>query len=233
MGMFDAGFWAQHFRRVFVRELRAFEQAVVDRVVPAFDNLEAEAEAVADGEYARLGSLPASDYIEMGDFAEQAQEAGLAHYETLAGVRQAILNLCTAALFHTVEQQLLLFYRRQVLHPSEEYNPALFSWKVIHQRFIDGGVNLRELKSWPMFHELELVANTVKHGDGRSADKLRSVRPEVLVPEILRNQGGWMSKPTPYVRTPLTGDSVHVTVEDFRRYADIAVAFWEEVADTI
>lgn len=73
----------------------------------------------------------------------------------------------------------------------------------------------------------------MKHGDGRSADELRSLRPEVLVPELLRGQRGWMGKPTPYVKTPLTGDSVHVTVDDFQRYTDIAVAFWEDLAEAI
>jgi len=69
--------------------------------------------------------------------------------------------------------------------------------------------------------------------DGRAAVELRSLRPDVLVPEILRGERGWMSKPMPYVRTPLTGDSVYVSVNDFRRYAVIAVAFWEDVAVAI
>ena len=231
MTHFDSGFWAHHFRRVFIRELRAFERAVVERVLPAFANLEFEAESIANDEFERLGRMPGDDSIDMSDLAEEAQEEGLAHYATLTGVRQAMLNLFTAALFHMVEQQLLLFHRRQVLNPSEEYNSELFSWKVIHARFENGGVRLRDLNCWPAFHELEVVANTVKHGDGHSADELRGLRPEVLVPVILRNEKGMMGRPTPYVRTPLTGESVHVTLPEFRRYADVAVSFWEEVAE--
>jgi hypothetical protein len=233
MRRFDGGFWAHHIRSVFVREIRAFERAVVERMLPAFNGLEQEADALADSEYERLGSLPARDDIDMADLAEMAQDAGLSHYEELTGVRQAILNLCAAALFHIVEQQLLLFHRRQVLHPSEEYDSSLFSWKTIHERFSEAGVSLKGLRSWPSLHELECVANVVKHGDGRSADELRKIRPEVMIPEVLRGENGILGGPTPYVRTPLTGDSVHVTVDDFRRYAQIASGFWDEVADAI
>lgn len=229
---FDAGFWSHHFDRVFVRQIRAFERALLDRVLPAFEGLEAEAEALAKEEYARLGRLPGRDDIDMADLAEVAHEVGLAHYEQLTSVRQSMLNLATAALFHLVEQQLLHFHRRQVLHPAEENDRGLFSWNIIHARFADGGVILRDLPCWPPFRELELVSNTVKHGDGRSADELRQVRPEILVYPPLRGDPR-MGRPAGAVHTPLTGDSVHVTPEDFQRYAATAISFWNELASAI
>lgn len=232
MGWFDPGFWSHYFRRVFIREIRVFERAFISRVLPAFDGLEDEADALADEEYARLGSLPGDENVDMGDLADDAQDVGLSHYLEQTAARQGMLNLATAALYHLVEQQLLLFHRRQVLSPDEEYDTSLFRWQVIHERFEATGVTLRNLAAWPAFHELECVANAVKHGDGRAAEELRKIRPDILVPEILRGDTR-LGFPTPYVMTPLAGESVHVTPEDFVRYASIAVAFWEDVAQAI
>src|SRR5437764_3930503 len=109
MAYLNGGFWAAHFREVFVRQVRAFARALEARVLPAFEGIEAEAEQIAEEEYQRLGSMPGDGSVDMGDLADYAQEAGSAHYEELSDVRQAILNLAAAALFHLLEQQLLLF----------------------------------------------------------------------------------------------------------------------------
>lgn len=227
----DGNFWSQYFRRVNIQAVRAFERAVVDRVLPAFANLDTEADVVAAAEYERIGNLPSvDDFDDMASAAEEAQETGLAFYEEMSAVRQALLNLFAAALFHMVEQQLLLFHRRQLLRPDEEYNRALFSREKVQAGLAAAGIELKEFEPWLALNELELVANVTKHGDGPSADKLRVVRPDVLVPWMFKGQEGTMGRPSPYIRTPLTGDSVFVTIEDFRRYADTCVAFWEELA---
>jgi hypothetical protein len=231
---FDGLFWSHHFRRVLIPAIRAFERAVVDRVMPAFANIEAEAETASENEYERLGNMPSwGEYDDMSVAAGQAEDAGLAFYEEMTGVRQALLNLSAAALFHMVEQQLLYFHRRQVLRPHEEYDRKLFGRETVIARFRDGGIELHDLKSWPALHELEILANTVKHGDGRSADELRALRPDLLVRPEFRNQTGMLGRPSQYVRTPLMGDDVYVSIDDFRAFAAVAVSFWEEVADAI
>lgn len=232
MSWFDSGFWSYHFERVFVAEVRAFERAAVGRVLPAFDDLEAEADAFAAVEYERLGAMPADENVDMGDLAEMAEEAGIDRYEELTGVRQAMLNLMTAALFHLVEQQLFLFFRRQVLRPEEEAGVNLNTWRIVHERFAAAGVDLKVLNGWPKFRELECVANVVKHGDGPSAQLLRALNPRVLVPELFRKDPR-LNKPIGAVGTPLSGDGVHVTASELRIYADAAVAFWRDLAEAI
>ncbi len=46
--MRNALFWAHHIRDIFLPELVLLEETVVSRVLPAFDNIEAEAESVEE-----------------------------------------------------------------------------------------------------------------------------------------------------------------------------------------
>ena len=229
----DPGFWVPVLRDQFVRSIRAFERAAIDRVLPAFSGLEAEAEAITNAEYERLGRLPANDARDMADAAEQAQDAGLAHYEEATDTRQALLNLFAAALFHLVEQQLLFFHRRQVLRPREENDIALFGRKTMQVRLAEAGVDLDEISHRTGLTELELVANVVKHGDGRSAETLREMKSVVLVPELFRDESGRLGQPVGRIVAPLAGDGIYVSSDDLQRYANIAVRFWEEMAEAV
>lgn len=47
------------------------------------------------------------------------------HYGALSNVKQALLSIFAPTLTHAWEQQLLLFHRRVVLHPSEENDPDI------------------------------------------------------------------------------------------------------------
>jgi hypothetical protein len=233
MGYFDSGFWSPHFKRVYVAQLRAFERAVIDRLIPAFEGIEEEAERIANEEYERLGSLPGDGSVDMGDLAEAAQDPGIGHYEELSAVRQSLLNLSATALFHLFEQQLLTFHRRQVLDLGEEFDEKLFSRAIILERFRHGGVNLESLNSWKGIRELEALANTVKHGTGRSSRLLGQLRPDLLVYPPFRGQPGFLGTPLTDVHMPLAGDDVFVSENDFRGFANAVVAFWNELADAI
>lgn len=69
-------FWSRQFNRVFTPQIRALVATLSNRLLPAFDNIEAEANQKADEEYERLGSLPAREDIDMADLAEKAFETG-------------------------------------------------------------------------------------------------------------------------------------------------------------
>jgi hypothetical protein len=229
----DPKHWGRVMRERFVRSIQTFEQAVVKRVVPGFENLEQEAEAFVESEYARLGRMPATDAWEMGDAAEWAQEAGIDLYQELTDTRQGLLNLFAAALFHIVEQQLLLFHRKQVLSLHEEDDIKLFERRKVEERLREAGVDLTDIMQRTGLDELELVANVAKHGDGRAAEKLRERKARVLVHELFRNEEGRLGEPRASVFTPLGGDGLYVSLEDFQRYASVAVTFWHEMANAV
>jgi hypothetical protein len=154
--------------------------------MPAFDNIETEANEFTESEYERLGELPYDENeIDMSASAERAQEAGFEYFSALSSVRQTFLNLSVAALFHMFEQQLLCFHRRQVLHPSEENDIARIRTSELKKRLLSAGIDIESLQSWKDIHELELVANSVKHAEGRSSEELQGLRPDLFVRQAL------------------------------------------------
>jgi len=78
---------------------------------------------------------------------------------------------------------------------------------------------------------MRLVANVVKHAEGRSAEDLRSIRPELLENPLARDL--WPNEHTPFVepvRMPLAGDDLYVTEELFRIYGEAANQFFADIA---
>jgi hypothetical protein len=115
-------FWKRAFQRDFVPQLRGIVDAVERRLLPAFETIGDEADAVADEAWEAFMSSPGTGDEYPGDYAEEAQDAGLSHYTLLSGIRQGMLNMFAATLFHAFEQQMMFFLRREVLDPREEHD---------------------------------------------------------------------------------------------------------------
>jgi hypothetical protein len=226
-------FWSDYFKRTFIPPIEVFCEAVQNRLMPAFDSIEIEAERCVEAEYERLISWGGSPDADLSQIAELAQNRGLEHYSGLAAVKQSLINLSVVSLYHLFEQQLMLFHRKQVLHPTEENDIRLMNFKEIRDRLKRCGIDLSGLCSWRSVDELRLVANTIKHGEGGSAQELRNHRPDLFVHPVLRNQGDAGIPPVSQVYLPAGGEDVFVTLEDIARYRDALVRFWHEFSEAI
>ena len=137
------------------------------------------------------------------------------HQTTFKLLRQTTLNLFAAGLFHLVEQRLADLCRDasfDVLPPRDTKLSVVTSWYGDH--FL---LELQKLPPWPTIDEMRLVANVVKHAEGRSAEDSRDVRPELF--EFVRP-----------VRMPLAGDDLYVTEDRFRIYGEAAHQFFADIA---
>ncbi|WP_353267520.1 hypothetical protein [Gemmatimonas sp.] len=241
------------FTETFAAELSTWSAAVISRLLPTFDNVEVEADEIASAEFTRLGQRPVSEdsYMEMADAAELAYSEGLAHYERMAGVRQGLLNLATAGLYHLFEQQAALLVRKELITPREEHD-AEFMTKLLKPgrmitefegRLLASGVDLKALSSYTRLDELRLVANVVKHGSGSSAEQLMARVPMLFVHPLLR-ESNRATRPQPWsvsagkrsprvVDRPLAGNDVFVTAKEFELYAAGVVALWAELAELL
>ena len=231
----DGNFWNRYFEQVFIPRVNAFCDVIVKRVIPTFANIEQEAEELAQAEYERMGSLPVADdtIIDMADIAEKAQEVGIIYYETISDIRQAIINLGAVGLYHTFEQQLLFFHRRQVLHPSEENIKSEINIDELKKRLLGGGVDITSLKSWPKVDELRLSANSIKHAEGSAVEQLRKRRPDLFEHPVLKEQGLSALASSPSVYLPLAGQDIYLTVDHLREYEKAIISFWREFGDFI
>ena len=201
---------ADYVRSAFVQQVTSLGDLAVKRLLATFANIADEANAVADETFRRLGAQPGEG--DMGDVAEEAQDAGIDHYHTLSMLEQAVKNLLAAGLYHVFEQQQKVF---------EE----------LTRRRLGGIIDLSAFPSWGKVDELRLVTNTVKHAEGSSARQLRARRPELFVSPLLA-ETGIRPRPEP-VKQPLAGEDLYVREEDLEDYSAALVSLWEEVATAV
>lgn len=229
--MFNHRFWVAYFRREFVPQLRAILEVLEERMLPAFAGIEQEAERVSQEAWDAFMSGPATGDEDPSEFAEAAQEAGVSHYLLLDGIRQGMVNLFAAAIYHAFEQQVMLFLRKEVLHPREENDPKLFSISEFRNRLKARGIDIEDLPCWHGVHELRLVANAVKHAEGKSARELHDIRPDLF--HHPQATGIAFSGVPARVFQPLVGEDLYVSLEDVRGYCDSVVQFWKQLGEAM
>lgn len=225
-------FWSHHFSREFVPQLRAIADALESRLLPTFAAIDKEAEQVSEAAWNEMMSHPGTGDEDPADYAEAAEQKGVSHYMMWYGIRQGIVNLFAAALYHAFEQQVVLFLRQEVLELHEQNEPEFFKLAVLNERLKVIGIDLETLQSWAIVDELRLVANAVKHGEGLSSAKLHELRPDLFQhPDV--NLGPAFRNAIPRVFQPLAGDDLYVSLKDVQQYRDALERFWTELGESL
>ncbi|KVQ20301.1 hypothetical protein [Burkholderia cepacia] len=231
----NATFWRGYFQRMFKPHLERMLEVLEHRLLPTFDGIEAEATALQETTYNDLISMPFDpDRVDESDLANAAFEAGYKHYSGMDSVRQALINSFAPMLYHTWEQQLLAFHRKEVLHPKEERKNKFLRVDVLQTRLMDRGFDITQLSTWTTIDELRILANTVKHADGGSGDQLKARRPELFEPHHAKAE--IVATPfryTPSVYRPMSGEDLYLTMADLRTYGRATIDFWDEFSDAL
>jgi hypothetical protein len=133
-------------------------------------------------------------------------------------------------LFHLFEQHAAELRLRALRgHPKEISLKHVIQWLKK-----DAGVDLETFGNWDtIYDELRLVANAVKHAEGKSAAQLRLKRPELLMHPKEREGLARKNLIRFPVRKPLFGEDLYITPGDFCRYAEAVVGFWSELAGVL
>jgi hypothetical protein len=226
-------FWRGHFIRKFIPHLRRLLETLESRILPAFGNIEEEATRIQDETYHELMNMPAGADDDPSVPAELAFEAGLAHYEDTSDVKQTLLNAYASLLYHCWEQQLLEFHRREILHPNDQHDHTLLHLRTVQKYLLENGIDITTLSSWPALEELRLVTNTVKHGDGVSAEELKRRRPDLFEPPSTAEHSLPSFPCRRHVYAPLSGNDSYISLDDLRMYIDAAISFWNEFPDAL
>lgn len=222
-------YWANYARRIWIPEIEVLQETIEKRVVPSFSHIEQESEAAREAERIRLNPLVGPD-TDPGDIAEAIHEAGIYYYIMRDKAKQAVINLFAVALHHLVEQQLLVLLRHELLPKSDEDDYRLLKRKELISAFASRSIDLSTFDSWAKIEELRLLANTVKHADGDSADELADLRPDLFTPPIMKDdESSPLYGLVRRVFTPLAGNDLYLTEQDLTGYFSNAVDFWLEL----
>lgn len=218
-----------------IRPIRAFREYIFRDVVPQFANLNERATQIGNEYYEMMVSQPAGNDCDgdVSGFAEDAQDQAIGWYEMMRSLRQAMLNMLAAGLFHLTEQQFASLCHDggfMVSPPTDTNIDKVARWYRVHLR-----LDVKTLPTWSLIDEFRLLAHTVKHGEGSSSSQLKVKRPELfcdpsltsVLPEIdFRDY--FLNKT---VAVPLAGEDVFVTEDWLKRYAEGVESFFCEIAD--
>ena len=230
-------YWIYRSRDVFRKRISVLREVITRRLLPTFDLIDQEADKISDEMWQRLNAIDDPDGDPAMD-AEAAEEAGISHYIAMDDAKQGIQNLFAVALHHLVEQQQLTVIRQEFLKTSEKIgefvskNPKIYVEFAKHMR--KSGIEITAFSSYAKLDELRLLANTVKHADGKSAEELRTKRPDIFVPPQLAKAGQpSIQNPSCWPFEPLSGQDIYVTANDLEQYFDAADSFWREFEDAL
>lgn len=210
---------------VFLPQLTALRDAIFERVLPAFERLESEAEQIESETFERLNTN-ASEYSDPAHMAEAAFKAGLDHFKTMTATRQTVINTFAIAISHLFEQQrhLLSFGTLLDWEPNSKQREKRFC-EFLEARGVDRTKFIHHAK----LEELDLVANVAKHAEGQAAERLRTLRPELFVHPSIRDDPVFGSSTVGPVNRPLMGEDLFVQPDDLRDYLEAIESFWQFV----
>lgn len=212
--------YSQWIMHAALETTKAYSDGFSFRLIPIFDNIEVEAEKVIQEHWDNSMTSTAyeGDYYDHGDLAEAAQDAGNQMYQNLSFVRQQLIGLSIAGLYHLWERTLKQFIEKEFRHYS--FDDKIF--KDLRKANFEEIVELlqqfdHDLTKEPYYNkldELRLIANTIKHGEGKSCDDLIKVAPHLF--------DGFLKT---FEISP-TAQDLALSPEDFRVYTDAVTQFW-------
>jgi|CXWL01.1.fsa_nt_gi hypothetical protein len=228
----DKYFFRRMYVNYFIMTVDYFAKTLSQKVVPAFDNVSEEAHQAAEEAYEQASRFFDPERDDPADFAEVASDAGIDFGIMAFGMKQGITNLFAAGLYHLFEQWFLKFHRRELLYMGEDGDLKLINLEEAKDRLLSVyGIQIEAFPSWNKINELKLVANTVKHADGKSCEVLKELRPDHFAPPslkkyVLDSGHGRIGE----VFHPLAGEDLYISTEEFAKYVEAVKQFCEDLA---
>ena len=214
-------------RDLHIRQINEFVWPFYHKILPQFKNIETEAEQVANDYWQRVMSLPydESSNLDPSDFAEQAQNHGVDHYMMMnLGLYTATIAW-HATLFEFFHQQVRLFLFNELQHSFKiELKTFCSKFIEIKEVFELHNFDVTTLNSWNKIYELQILCNTIKHGDGDSLERLRAI-----APNRFRTQD--QIDLFELYRTTLLEITLDVNEKTLEEYKNGLIAFWEDLPE--
>ncbi|MBI6873438.1 hypothetical protein [Clostridium aciditolerans] len=217
-------------RQLKKEEILLFKNTFKERVFPVFKNVEQEAEKLSNDIYNDFMNRTCSEYdiIDPYDIAEHATEIGIDYYEKYSLMRYNTLAMWISMLYQFWEQQVRKFlYDEERNYFSIDFKRFCSSGiNDIKEEFNYHNTNIEKLQCWHSIKELRLICNTLKHGDGGSAQELKKIRPDFFTREGLEEYD-LLSM----YNTTLLEEVLNIKEEDFYNFCDILTSFWDELPE--
>jgi hypothetical protein len=122
------------------------------------------------------------------------------HLKINYAMRQELLNNACVWIFHLFEKECKTIFKTDKKEEKENHLKKL-------------AISTDKDSSWwKLNRELRLVANTIKHGEGKSCDDLKKIRPDIF-----------NTKPLFF-----SSSLVKISSMDLNKYSEIMFYFWSD-----
>ncbi|MBK8780308.1 MAG: hypothetical protein IPO22_00565 [Anaerolineales bacterium] len=157
-----------------------------------------------------------------------AFEAGLDYFENISLMKYNNLAAWITILYQFWEQQVRLFLYKEIKQCYEiDFKEFCAKGiKEIKEVFKLHNVDIETLSSWSKINELRLLCNTVKHGDGGSAQDLRTIAPDFFQHISLPD-----SDILDLYKTTLNDEVLNIHDDLISLYGDNLGNFWDELPE--
>ncbi|WP_411725568.1 type II toxin-antitoxin system HicB family antitoxin [Methyloglobulus sp.] len=207
------GSWAIGLIGSFIPPVRHLSAVLFERVLPAFDNLQEEA-----------------DNLLVDSYSEYAYDENVTWFIRTSAVKQVEINLHGVGLRHLFEQHfchLVSNWLRDRRHEAN-YN------KDKHVLISTSEIKIENFRSWKILEELRHACNAVKHAEGNSVEKLEKIRPDLFKnPSIDSLPDFNFSRKRLPVQNPMAGQDIYLQEDDIRKYAFAIEDFWNEFIEKL
>lgn len=213
-------------RRYLKSEISDYIEIYFKKLLPVFKDIESDADKCANDFYDNFMSQPASDdFIDPSSIAEEAEDIGIEHYSYLKLGKYSLIATWHATLYQVWEQQLRSFLFREMSHVYKiQFETFCTNLPEIKKKFKLHNVDIESFSCWPQIRELSLLCNVIKHGDGKSAKKLRKIKPT-----LFKQEDG-----TDYMKTfktTLLEETLCIDEKTLQNYSEALLSFWDEIPE--
>lgn len=217
-------------RKLKKDEIRLFKDTFKDKIFPSFQDIEKEASDLQNKYYNDTMKLPCNDpdAFDAASIADAALELGIGYYEKISLMKYNTFAMWISMLYQYWEQQTRVFLYEEESHCFElEFKKfCTRGIKDIKGEFLYHKLDITKLECWKKIDELRLLCNTLKHGDGSSARKLKKKRPDLFVREGLEDID--LLK---LCKSTLLKQVININEKIFYKYCDILIEFWDELPE--
>jgi len=162
-------------------QISQFVDLFILKLNPVFENIDEEAEEHGNKFFNNAGGHGDPESIDPGDYAEEAMDRSIEHWEFLNHGRYVLLASWHVALYEAFEQQLRRYLYRELSHDFNlTINHVFSKFNDMKKVLFLYQIDLSSLKGLKQIDHLRLLCNVIKHGEGESANDLRKKRPDLI-----------------------------------------------------
>ena len=191
----------EHDQIVILDKIETVYSTVKTRLLPTFDSIDNEAKEIENERLKELGQRFNPDYMDESDVFDDAFHKGVDHYIVHTEMKKEFIKSAVTWIFHLFEKDCTYIFETKDGNTKKDLLTSL-------------SIDTAKGSSWyKCNNELRLLANSIKHGEGRSLDELKLERPDYFNSTI----------------SFLSNNDIELTIDNLEEYVNEMKKFWDSL----